>query len=198
MYPLFESICLKDGICQNLDYHVERFEQSYFTLFKSYPTYPFWTEFIPEIYQKGVFKLKVIYNQTSSKISIKEYQPRQVITLKLVQDDSLEYGLKFTNRKNIDDLYKLKKEYDDILIVKNGLITDTSICNIVFWNGSQWCTPDQPLLKGTQRERLIREGIIVEEQIRLEDLKKYQSFKLINAMKAFEMQEEISIRNINE
>ena len=43
-----------------------------------------------------------------------------------------------------------KREQDEILITRNGLLTDTSIANIALFNGKEWHTPKHPLLKGVQ------------------------------------------------
>ena len=71
----------------------------------------------------------------------------------------MNYDLKYFDRKIFDDLKKNIKA-DDILIIKNGFITDTSIANILFFDGKKWITPKKPLLKGTVRERLLRMKLI--------------------------------------
>jgi 4-amino-4-deoxychorismate lyase len=83
-----------------------------------------------------------------------------------------------------------------VLIIKNDFITDTSYSNIVFWNGAQWITPDTFLLAGTQRTRLLEEGIILEKKIRAQDLPKYSHARLINSMLDFETTPNILIKNI--
>ena len=72
--------------------------------------------------------------------------------------------------------------YDEVIIVKDGYITDTSYTNLCFFDGTTWFTPDTPLLPGTMRQRLLDQGIIKEKSIPLSDLNKYQSISLINAM----------------
>jgi 4-amino-4-deoxychorismate lyase len=100
----------------------------------------------------------------------------------VIENNKIYYSLKFTDRSQINGLLKQKGDYDDILIVKNGFITDTSISNIVFYNGNEWTTPATPLLKGTCRDKLLKEGKIKEEIIKINDLHKLKSFCLINAM----------------
>ena len=88
--------------------------------------------------------------------------------------------------KLLNCLYDLRKNCDDILIVKRGQVTDSSISNIVFRRGKHWYTPWSALLKGTTRAYLLERNIIKEEKIRIEDLKTFESFKLINAMLEFD------------
>ena len=63
-----------------------------------------------------------------------------------------DYSFKFSNRKAIDDLLKFRNGCDDILIVRNGLITDTSYSNVVFRKDNMYFTPNFPLLNGTKRQ----------------------------------------------
>lgn len=117
-------------------------------------------------------------------------------SLLLVVDDVIEYGFKFQNRVALQQNFEKRGNADEVLIVKEGLITDTSYANVVFWDGSQWATPDKPLLKGTKRAQLLREGVIVEQKIRVEDLGAFTYVRLINAMLDFESTPVIEIRQI--
>lgn len=79
-----------------------------------------------------------------------------------------------------------KQSCDDILIVKNGFVTDSSISNIIFFDGYKWVTPDTPLLKGTMRQFLLEAAEIKEETITVQNLTTFTSFRLINAMLGFD------------
>jgi 4-amino-4-deoxychorismate lyase len=65
----------------------------------------------------------------------------------------------------------------------------------VFRKNNHWLTPWSALLKGTQRQKLLEQNIIQEDDIRVEDLRTFQSFKLINAMFEFGG-DEIDVSNI--
>ena len=91
----------------------------------------------------------------------------------------------------------MRDEADDILIVVDGYITDTSFCNVVLANDEGLFTPDLPLLKGTQRAFLIDEEIIRPRAIHINDLQLYHKVKLINAMIGLDNPStHISIENI--
>jgi 4-amino-4-deoxychorismate lyase len=99
-------------------------------------------------------------------------------------------------------LEQLKKNHivdasEEILIVKNGLVTDTSFSNIVFYDGSDWITPDPPLLKGTKRTRYLRDGEIRTMKIRSSDISHFEKARLINAMLDLDDSADIHIRDIN-
>ena len=71
---------------------------------------------------------------------------------------------------------------DEIIIVKNGLITDTSFTNLALFDGNRWLTPKPPLLLGPKRAQLLEAGIIEEAELTLEDLRKAEKVSLFNAM----------------
>ncbi|WP_309546477.1 aminotransferase class IV [Hoylesella marshii] len=76
----------------------------------------------------------------------------------------------------------MKGVCDDVLIVRNGLLTDTSYTNIALYDGYQWFTPATPLLEGTMRASLLDSGMLIEKDILLSDLPHYQYIALFNAM----------------
>ena len=71
--------------------------------------------------------------------------------------------------------------FDEVVIVKNGFISDTTISNLAFFDGSEWHTPNTPLLKGTKRAELLDSGFLKEKTIKLFQLVE----KLINRMLIF-------------
>jgi len=104
----------------------------------------------------------------------------------LVYDDEIEYSHKYENRVALAQLWKKKGDNDDILIVKNGLFTDSTYCNIAFWDGAMWHSPSKPLLAGTQRAKLVEEGRLTLTDIPVADLDHFAFIRLFNAMMEFE------------
>lgn len=94
----------------------------------------------------------------------------------------IDYACKSTDRSALNRLFARRGVYDDILIVRRHLLTDTSIANIALFDGSHWHTPQHPLLKGTKRAELLDKGILTEKDIRTEELPAYSTVRLFNAM----------------
>ena len=115
-------------------------------------------------------------------VSYSPYTMRHVHSLALIQADHIDYTYKSTGREPLNRLFALRGACDDILIVKQGLLTDTSIANIALSDGTHWYTPAHPLLKGTKRAALLEEGILQEKDIRPEDLPSFSTVRLFNAM----------------
>ena len=197
MYPLFETICVKDGAMQHIQWHQLRYEQSYLAYYDQTPTFKLIDVHIPDSCKTGLYKMRLSYNKTSTKIEYEKYHIKKITSLKLIEAGTLTYKLKYTDRSCIDDLYRKKENCDDILIVINGMVSDSSYSNIVFFNGHEWITPATPLLKGTSRERLLNSGMIKEQAIGVHDIKNFHSFKLINAMRDFETIEAVAITHIH-
>lgn len=151
---------------------------------------------IPTELSDKVFKCRVLYAEKIEKIEFQPYQIKPIKTLQIVHAELLSYDYKFADRHELEGLAQHKKTADDILIIKNGFVTDTSYANIVFFDGKHWVTPATPLLRGTKRSQLLQKQVIREEKIRVEDLKKYQFAKIINAMIELEESSEIKIADI--
>jgi 4-amino-4-deoxychorismate lyase len=187
MFPLLETIKILDGVPQNLSYHQHRFEASYYKAFKKLADIKLDQLIeVPEQYKQGLVKLRFLYNEKDCFCQYDFYKPQKIQSLKIVIADTIDYSLKWVNRKALEALVKQKDTADDILIVKNGRITDTSFTNIIFFDGQQWLTPQFPLLHGTARARLINEKKIFAEDIFLSELNRFLSYKLINAFKEFD------------
>ncbi len=197
MFQLFETIQILDGEPMHLAWHQARLNRSYRRFFKKAGG-PVLEEVIriPGEYQSGKVKCKLLYNRQAWTTEFEYYVPRKIKSLRLVNGDHLEYSMKYTDRYSLGQLFEMRGNCDEILIIKNGKITDTSYTNVILNAGNVWVTPLDPLLEGTCRARLIGEGKVIEREVRLEQLREYKSVKLINAMIGPEDQEEIPLDNV--
>ncbi|MBL0745197.1 aminotransferase class IV [Chryseolinea lacunae] len=196
MSLLLESIKLQDGEYQNLFYHEQRMNRSLKTLCGEIDHFDL-EEFLKHMEkpEKGLYKCRIVYDEKSKDIEFSAYTPKPVANLRVIEHDRVSYEFKYADRKTLNKLYELRQACDDILIVKRGLVTDSSFANIVFRRGKHWYTPWSALLKGTQRTKLLERNVIEEEEIRVEDIASFETFKLINAMLEFDSPE-IDVSNI--
>jgi 4-amino-4-deoxychorismate lyase len=187
MSLLIESIKLQNGIFHNLSYHEQRMHRSLQMLCgDSGPVdlEPFLDHFKRPT--SGLYKCRIEYDDQTKDVEFIPYEARAINSLRIVEHDRINYEFKYADRKTIDRLFGLRKECDDVLIVKRGFVTDTSYCNILFKRKGRWYTPWSALLRGTQRQHLLDKQMISEEDITPEDIKSFESFKLINAMLEFD------------
>lgn len=185
------------GRIQNTEFHSKRFYDSYQKFYWRPPHFELFDSItLPPQYLKGKVKLRISYNKTERKHSFQQYTEKKVETLKVIIDNTIDYDLKFEDRSHLDALFEQRKDCDDILIVRNGWLTDSSYANVVFWNGAKWYTPNSYLLRGTKRSQLLETGIIEEIPIDMEGIKNFQGFQLINAMLDFRPDTFLPIENI--
>ncbi|MCW8953928.1 MAG: aminotransferase class IV family protein [Sulfurimonas sp.] len=137
--------------------------------------------------QFGTYRCRLVFTSENITVSYHEYNKRDISSLKLIFNNDIEYSMKSTCRDEIDTLFAQRGEGDDILIIKDLLVSDTSIANIAFYKEGSWITPKTPLLKGTTRARLLDEGKITEADIKVQDLRTFSQVALLNAMIDFDI-----------
>jgi len=187
MYHLFETISIRNGIAENLPWHRERFEASYLSLFGKMPGFSLADVLrVPPEARQGHFRCRIDYGKEIKAISFQLVLSREINSLRLVEDNKIDYPYKFADRLRLEKLYTMRGDADDVLIVKNGFITDTSVANILLWDGRQWLTPSEPLLPGTCRARLLDCGEITGAEIKPSELRLFRKVKLINALRGME------------
>ena len=182
MCLFIETIRIKHGEVCNVPYHNRRLNDT---------RNHFWPgcdrivleEHLDLTQEMDGMKCRVVYDGDGIQdISYIVYRMRPVRSLRLVRSDDLDYTYKSTDREALNRLFARRGEQDDVLIVRHGLLTDTSIANMALSDGRDWFTPKLPLLKGTCRAALIDNGIIKEKDIRQEELSSYSFVRLFNAM----------------
>ena len=180
MCQYLETIAILNGKPLHLPYHLHRVAGNSFVDIKDYIT----THQLPK---RDLHKLSIVYDSTKILSGIVvPYTVRNILSFKMIHNNDVDYSKKYADRSVLDTLVQQKGDCDEILIVKNGLITDTSFSNIVFKRETRWITPKKPLLQGTCRSRLIEKGIIEPQNIAISDLEKCSHFMLINAMLDFD------------
>ncbi len=197
MYPLFETIRVVDGNLMNIHHHNERFTRSRKNLF--HLDDKIYLEDIidlPPYAKTGLYKCRIVYTSEIISVDFEPYTPRTIQSLKLVTCDSINYSYKYLDRRVLMELKTQRGEADDILIIKEGLLTDTSYSNILLFDGQSWVTPKTPLLAGTLRNSLISNGIAREKFLTVKHLKQAKKIRLINAMLPFDAEIDIIPENI--
>jgi len=183
MSRLIESIQVNNGALMNVPFHQERIARSSLFLWNSVKEIDFLSlQELANNCDEGIYKCRIIYDLDSTQISFIKYNRKPIRTLKIIHADHIDYSCKYEDRSAINDLFSLKGEADDILIVKNGMIMDTSYCNVALYNGKDWITPKTPLLKGTKRAELLIKNQIIAEDISIDNLMNYHKITLFNAM----------------
>jgi len=181
---LLETLCIKEGTIQNLYHHQQRLDQASKDLgFTKRHT----LSSLIEPPQSGCYRCRVLYDDTHISIEYLPYIKRHISTLQALNITPFDYHLKYADRSKINHYFDQRHGADDILMIVDGLVTDTSIANIAFFDGDRWLTPKAPLLKGTMRSRLLESHKIFEAEIPYEEIERFERFALMNAMIGFEI-----------
>lgn len=196
MSLLLESIKVYNKRLYNIEYHNVRMNNSRAELFNAKEQIDLSKIIsVPENLSNDLYKCRVIYSEEIISVDFQRYKKKKISSLQIVHDDEITYSHKFEDRTKIEKHLSVAKA-DEILIIKNGFITDTSFSNVVFFDGIKYFTPSSPLLKGTKIAKLIAEGIIQEEEIRLNDIQKFKFVYLVNALLDLKEENRIPIEKI--
>lgn len=181
---LLETIQVIDGEFQHIHYHNNRFNNTRFELLENDNILHLENVIkIPSECSSGIFRCRVIYQNEIQEVSFTPYVYKEIKRLKLVDIGDWNYPYKFADRSFLNKLLVENPDVDEVIMTKNGLITDCTIANLAFWDGSNWLTPSTPLLKGTKRQQLLDKQEITEIKISTEDIEKYQGVCLINTFR---------------
>ena len=197
MCLFIETICYEQGCFQQIDLHNERFNRTREQFFGLRT--PLQLELllsVPFDLKDETVKCTVTYGVDIISTDYTLYQIRPVNSLQMVVDDTIGYAFKYADRTKLNSLFDLRGRSDDILIIKNGFVTDTFYANIVFKKDDKWYSPSDPLLKGTRIDRYTREGLVTPALLRPSDLPFFSEARIVNAMISIENSPVILIENI--
>ena len=186
MSRFIESIKLLDGKFYNLSYHEARMSRTLRDHYGSRSPIDLQKFLFDQAFpSSGLYKCRIVYDIDTTDVKYSPYTAKRIERIRVIEADGISYAYKYEDRQVIDRLFDQRGNCDDVLIVRNGNITDCSFSNIAFWKDHKWYTPLSPLLKGTMRQRLIDTNKLEAAEIRVEDLRSFERFKLINAMLEF-------------
>lgn len=185
MFPLFETIAIAHGQALNLARHQARYEQSLKAFYgkNAVKIYDLAAQIqLPVELNEPLVRCRIDYDDQQLQIQYFPYARKSYRHFQPVSCDHIDYALKYADRSLLNQLLAQRGSADEIMIIKEGLVTDCSIGNLILRQGNRWFTPDTPLLAGTQRAALLASGQIMEKRIYAKDLLQYQEIRLINAL----------------
>lgn len=190
-----ETVCIKNNVPQHLDTHLQRMRETARHYGFHAPELPDLTTRMPMELRDKKVKCSITYREKILQITFTGYIPKKIDSLKLVDSD-VQYAFKFSDRSALNASLQKRGTCDEVLIVQDNCITDTTISNVVFKKGTDFFTPDTYLLNGVKRRRLLQENKIKEIRISTDILYNFESVFFINAMLDIEDQRGVPIGNI--
>lgn len=175
---------MEDGQVRNLAYHNGRLNRTRRDFFGDVPAVDL-SSVVRASGREGRVRCRVVYAEQLVSVEYFAYRVRPIRSLKMVVADGVDYHYKYADRTALDSLLMQRGTADDVLLVQDGLLTDTFFTNIALWDGRNWLTPARPLLEGTKRRFLLDRGFLVLADIPAADVASYQRICLFNAMLHF-------------
>ncbi|RZV13238.1 aminotransferase class IV family protein [Aliarcobacter butzleri] len=183
----FETIKCEDFEVFNLDYHQKRVANTIGLNINL-------QEYINPILEE-LLRCKLIYDENGVvDVLYFPYKKREIKSFKIIFDNEIEYSKKYLNRAKLDELYEKRDDCDEVIIIKNEIVTDTTIANIAIFYENSWITSKNCLLDGTTRARLLEEKKLFEKDITLDMLKNASKVALMNAMIGFDEIKDFKIK----
>ena len=180
---LLETIRIEEGNPLHLEYHNRRFNRSRRELFGAAVDLDL-AALLTDIPSSGLLRCRVLYTLYIEKVEYLPYTlqlPRRFALAKFEGD----YTYKYADRSTFARLKKMHPEAEELLLCRDGHLTDTTIANIALRRGDTWYTPARPLLEGTTWQRLLGEGRLVPAEIPCDALGEFDELALMNAMIGF-------------
>lgn len=186
MSRFIESIKIEDKKIFLLDLHQKRVNATFANFGKENPVD------LQKIFktldhqENGLYKLRISYDLDKNyNTQLIPYAIPEINDFQLVVNNTFDYSFKFEDRRALE-IMKTQAKAEEIVIVKNNHITDTSFSNLLFLRGRDWYTPSSYLLNGVQRQFLLKSKKVKEAEITLQNLKEFTHFQIINAMNDFD------------
>jgi 4-amino-4-deoxychorismate lyase len=186
MCQFVESIKLLNGEFYRLNLHQERVNRAFAAFYPNEEPIKILENLNQYTFpQQGIYKCRIVYDTKVKSVEFTPYVRRDIKSLKLVETKLESRAYKLEDRSELNAAFTLRESCDDILLIKNGLLTDTSYSNIALFDGKSWITPRIPLLYGVNRAQLLADKMLEERDIKVSQLKNYQQIALFNAMIEF-------------
>ena len=140
-----------------------------------------------QILPATTYRLTLEYSLAGlSTIRLVPYYKRTICTLRPIPlPNGFDYSYKYADRSFFERVKaELASDEEPLFVRPDGTITDTSYTNVLIETEAGYLTPTRPLLKGTQREGLLRADLIAEaDDLTLSTLRsKAKAILLINAL----------------
>ena len=198
MSRFLETIRIRDGAPLHLDGHQRRVDDTFRAFYPGKPP----LSLAAVIADTGMdahadLRCRIVYVDAAHEITVTPIQPRTIHSLRLVDlPPDYDYAYKYADRRILELAFARRGDADDVLLVRDGWITDTSVGNVALLANGRWYTPALPLLAGTTWKRLVHAGVIVPRPIHVEDLHRYESCMVFNALRDWGEQPTIPVSAI--
>jgi 4-amino-4-deoxychorismate lyase len=186
-----EEIKVFNGNYFNLEGHAIRMDRTIRHFFRKPFLQSSLAKNLPEPPKKGLHKCTVLYDDTIISSKLEPFSPIKIKSLVLVNAPNIEFIFKYHNKESLQKILNFAKT-DEVIIVKNNFITNTTSSNLVFEDedGALW-TPLHYIHSGTKREYYLKQKKIKTYPIKSSSIRSFTKVFLINAL--LDLEDDISL-----
>jgi para-aminobenzoate synthetase / 4-amino-4-deoxychorismate lyase len=194
-FELLETLALRDGQWNHLDDHLQRMAgaaQHFGFVWAPEAVYTA-LDTLLAAHPQGAWRVRLLLQPgghcTGQAFALADTpQPvRLQLADRPLQDAHGEFvRYKTTRRAHYDAFTPTDPQvFDTILWNANGELTECTRGNLALQLDGQWVTPSLAcgLLAGVERAMLLRQGVLVERVLRVEDLRRAQSLMFVNSLR---------------
>jgi 4-amino-4-deoxychorismate lyase len=190
MLMLLETIAIYKGIPLNLARHQARMNATFLHVYQTNCLFDLEIIFqnFTSLNNQDWVRCRFVYNAERYEIQLFPYIYKTFSKIKMVDIPSqYNYQHKWNDRQYFAKLLEENPDFEEVLMIQNGFVTDLTIGNIAFFDGNNWFCPDTPLLKGTQRAYLLEKKLIEEKPIKVNDLHQFQRLIILNVFRNLDL-----------
>ena len=198
MSRFLETIRIRDGAPLHLDGHQLRVDDTFRVFYPGIPPLSLAAVISDSVIDASADqRCRIVYDDSTHEVTVTPLQPRTIRSLRLLDlPPDYDYGYKYADRRILELAFARRGDADDVLLIRDGWITDTSVANVAFRANGRWYTPALPLLAGTTWKRLVSDGVIVPRPIHVDDLPRYEACVVFNALNDWDQRPAIPISAI--
>jgi 4-amino-4-deoxychorismate lyase len=199
MSRFLETIRIRDGAPLHLEWHQRRVDDTFRVFYPGVPPLSLdaliaETEMDASVEQR----CRIVYDEATNEITVTPFQPRTIRSLRLTDlPPDYDYRYKYADRRILELAFSRRGDADDVLLLRDGWITDTSVANVAFLSNGRWYTPALPLLAGTTWKRLVSGGVIVPRPVHADDLHRFEACIVLNALNEWDERSAIPVSAIS-
>jgi 4-amino-4-deoxychorismate lyase len=195
LIQFLETICIENGMPRHLKWHQQRVDAT---------MKRFHEEVLPvdrtlQLHEvlsactfpaEGKWRCRIVYDLNAVSIELIPEEKTLFHSLRMIEaPEHLDYLYKYADRRLLYALFEKRNGADDVLMLRQGWIADTTKANIAFRAGDKWYSPSVPFLAGTTWKRLVASGVLTPRPIHRNDIHRYDTYKVINALNDWEGEE---------
>lgn len=180
-FPFLETIRIDHGVVQLLDAHQRRLSHVFSFHYPNIEPHDLSALAWDDIPSDGIYKCRILYNSSQLHRQFIPYEKKSINSV-VFEEGVVNYPFKYSFRLPWNIWADHAQDSQEVIVVSDGLIRESTYANVAFQIDGQWLTPTEPIFHGVMREYLIAQKTITPSKLSISDVMRSDSVRLFNAM----------------